>query len=180
VLRLLPLLFLSLLFSRVSANGGQAFSDTAGQAKVRKHSPKLAGTLSAVIPGAGQLYNAKYWKLPLVYGALGGIAYLVTDNNRIYKNYRDVIRFRTGNNPDGIDLYPDYSTEQLVLLQDQARRNRDLFIIGGTLVYMLQIVDAIVDAHLKTFDVSDDLSVVPVLLPANNRNLAGFSLVWRF
>lgn len=155
-------------------------ADSAGQSKVKAHSPKLAGTWSAIIPGAGQIYNGKYWKLGLVYGGLGGLGYLISSNNRTYRSYRSVIRFRTGNNPGGSDLFPDYSTDQLLSLQDQARRNRDLFIIGGTVVYMLQIVDAIVDAHLKTFDVSDDLSFGPVFLPFNGQNNIGFTLNFRF
>lgn len=180
MLRVLPFLLLSFFFSRVSANGGQAVPDTAGHSKVKTHSPKLAGTLSAVLPGAGQVYNKKYWKLGLVWGGLGGLGYLVSNNHQSYSNYRNVIRFRTGSNPGGSDLFPDYSTEQLIVLQDQARRNRDLFIIGSTLVYMLQIVDAIVDAHLKTFDVSDDLSFTPVLIPVNGQSSAGLSLSFRF
>lgn len=178
--RLSLFLLLSLLFTRVSANGGGAVSDSAGQSKVRIHSPKLAGTLSAVLPGAGQIYNAKFWKLGLVYGGLGGLGYLIHNNNKSYQSYRNVIRFRTGNNPGGSDLFPDYSTEQLITLQDQARRNRDLYIIGSTLVYMLQIVDAIVDAHLKTFDVSDDLSFAPVIFPVNGQSNMGFTLNFRF
>ncbi len=173
-------LFLLLFLGCVSAKAGQALTDSAGHHNPRSHSPKFAGTLSAVFPGTGQIYNRKFWKLPIVYGACGGMGYLIFSNHRTYSRYRDVIKFRTGSNPSGIDLFPEYSTEQLLTLQDQARRNRDLFIIAGTLIYALQIVDAVVDAHLKTFDVSDDLSLVPVLLPVQQGSAAGLSLVWRW
>jgi hypothetical protein len=133
--------------------------------------PKRAGTLSALVPGAGQIYNGKYWKAPLFWGALGGVGYMIHFNNRQAKDFRSAILMRTDDNPDTVDPYIDlYTTDNLVSLQDQARRNRDLFIILFSVGYLIQVVDAVVDAHLSTFDVSEDLSIRirPGLQYANN------------
>ena len=123
------------------------------------HNPKKAILLSAVLPGAGQIYNQKYWKAPVVWVALGACGYLIQNNNKQYRDYKDALLMRVDTTILETDKYFGvYSTDQLIALQDQFRQNRDLFIIVTTLVYVLNMVDALVDAHLFTFDVSDDLS----------------------
>lgn len=127
---------------------------------VPKHSPKVAVLLSAVVPGAGQFYNKKYWKIPVVWAGLGVCGYFIRSNHILYRDYKDALLQRVDTNITEPDKYLDiYSTDQLITLQDQYRQNRDLFIIVTSLVYVLNIVDALVDAHLYTFDVSDDLSI---------------------
>ena len=124
------------------------------------HNPKKAILLSAVLPGAGQIYNRKYWKAPIVWAALGACGYLIQKNNKQYRDYKDALLMRVDTSILENDKYFGvYSTDQLIALQDQFRQNRDLFIIVTTLVYALNLVDALVDAHLYTFDVSDDLSL---------------------
>ena len=125
-----------------------------------KHNPKIATLLSTLVPGAGQIYNKKYWKTPIVWAGIGTCVYFVRSNHILYKDYKDAILQRSDTSIKEPDKYLDiYSTDQLVTLQDQYRQNRDLLIIAASLVYILNIVDALVDAHLYSFDVSDDLSL---------------------
>ena len=115
------------------------------------HSSKKAALLSAIIPGGGQVYNKKYWKIPLIYGAGIGL------------KYRDSYITRISAAKDSSYVGPDYfeniSNSGLQSESERTQKNYELAAVGIVLVYALQIVDATVDAHLKTFDVSDDLSL---------------------
>src|SRR5207342_636009 len=117
-----------------------------------------ATIFSAVLPGAGQVYNKKYWKVPIIYAALGGMGYLFYINNYDYNYYRTNLAAKYDNDSSTNNETP-YSTDQLIELKKSYKKNRDLAIIGGSLVYLINIIDANVDAHLATFDVSDDLSM---------------------
>jgi calcineurin-like phosphoesterase family protein len=115
--------------------------------------------LSTIIPGSGQIYNKKYWKAPIVWGALAGMGYLILSNNDKYHAYRTALKVRSDNDPSTIDPYAEvYSEDNLSVLSDYYRRNRDLSYLGVTAVYLLNIVDAIVDGHLQEFDVNDNLT----------------------
>jgi hypothetical protein len=128
--------------------------------KVKKHNPKVATLMSTFVPGAGQIYNEKYWKTPIIWAGMGACIYFVRSNHMLYKDYKVALLQRADTSIKEPDKYLDiYSTDQLIALQDQYRQNRDLFIIATSLVYVLNIVDALVDAHLFSFDVSDDLSL---------------------
>lgn len=131
------------------------------KAKIKPyHSPKLAAGLSAIIPGAGQVYNRKYWKLPIIYAGAGGLIYLFNANQTKYTEYRKAYRYRMDKDETTIDPYVGrYSDENLLTLENYYQRYRDLAIIGGVFLYTLNVIDAAVDAHLFTFDVSDDLSL---------------------
>jgi hypothetical protein len=123
--------------------------------KLKKgRSPKVAALRAAVFPGWGQIYNQKYWKLPLVYGGAAAIGYGVYWNNSYYQYYRNIYQeaFLT-NNPLGINL------ERAALLRNEYRRKKEQLIIFGVLFYGLTVVDAIVDAHFSTYDVGDDLTL---------------------
>jgi hypothetical protein len=151
------------------------------QNKKTFHSPRKAGLLSTFLPGAGQFYNKKYWKIPIIYGLGATCAYFITDNQRQYKKYRDAIVFRLDDNPETIDefvnIYPE--TEQLRVRREFYRRNRDYSIIFTAILYSLNIVDAIVDAHLLNFNLKDDVEIS--LLPYNPYgNVAGVSILVRF
>jgi hypothetical protein len=132
-------------------------SDTVN--KVKEHSPKKAALYSALLPGAGQIYNRKYWKLPIVYG--GGIAlgYSVAFNHRNFSNFKQELIKRQQNlgglNPE-LSFYTD---NDLNTFQSFYRRYRDISIAGCLLLYAMNIIDASVDAHLFYFSVSDDLSL---------------------
>ncbi len=119
----------------------------------KKHSPKKAALMSAACPGLGQIYNKKYWKLPIIYVGLGALAYSINYNNTKYKQYLYDLKDSYDNTYTGL-----YSTDQLNSLQHYYHRYRDLSVIGAAALYLINIVDASVDAHLFTFDVSEDLS----------------------
>lgn len=152
--------------------------------KTVHHNPKLAVILSTVIPGAGQVYNKKYWKTPIIWAGIGACGYFIRSNHILYKDYKSALIQRADTSIKEPDKYLDiYSTDQLLTLQDQYRQNRDIFIIVTSLVYVLNIVDALVDAHLFTFDVSDDLSInwQPFYqYGVNTSSNAGISLQMKF
>ena len=123
------------------------------------HSPKRALFLSAILPGAGQVYNKKWWKVPIVYAGLGTSIYFLIRNNREYNLHRDEYLFR--NNHGGLTQNPDleiYSDGDLRTIIDQYQKWRDLSVISIAGVYALQLVDAVVDGYLFRLDTSSDLS----------------------
>lgn len=122
------------------------------------HSPSKATWLSAALPGAGQIYNGKWWKAPIIYGGFAATTYFIIENDKQLNFWSEVIDQRL--DPDQTDEYAlVYSDSQLFSIQNTYRRNRDLSIILTVAVYGLQILDANVDAHLYNFDVSDDISL---------------------
>ncbi len=126
----------------------------------QRHSPKKASILSAVLPGAGQIYNRKYWKAPIVWAGLGTAVYFITENSREYKRYRSAYIALVDDDPNTVDEFNgQYRPEQMLNVTDTYRRWRDLSYIGFGLVYMLNVVDASVDAHFVRFDVGRDLSM---------------------
>ena len=124
--------------------------------KIQKDkSPKKAAIYSAVIPGAGQIYTKKYWKVPIIYGGLVTSAYFINDNNNQYNEYRDaaLLSYETGEDQLG------YTYSELITLKDYYKRNREISYFSFVGVYILNIIDASVNAHLFNFDVSDDISL---------------------
>ncbi|HTA28314.1 MAG TPA: DUF5683 domain-containing protein [Bacteroidia bacterium] len=121
--------------------------------KVHPHSPAKAMLYSAVCPGLGQIYNRKYWKLPIVYVGLGVAAYFIITNQRYYNTYKDAF-----SNPNN-QYYGLYSPSELSSIVDYYHKDRDLSIIIAAGIYLLQIVDANVDAQLHGFNVTDDISL---------------------
>ena len=126
-----------------------------------------ATTLATICPGAGQIYNKSYWRVPLVVGGFATTIYCIDWNNRGYQRFKKAyrLRFDYDTNPD---LYPNgsqdefggrYASSFLKNLRNSYRRNRDMCIILTAGIYLLQIMDAHVDAHLRDYDISDDLSV---------------------
>jgi len=145
-------------------------------------SARKATIMSACLPGLGQIYNRKYWKAPIIYAALGGLGYWGVTNQIKYKYYSDNL---TALHDDDVNTINEtlYSSDQLVTQKRYYRKYRDYAIIAGALVYLINIIDANVDAHLKTFDVSDDLSlqVNPYSsFDYNNKLQAGLSLKLKF
>lgn len=116
--------------------------------------------MSALLPGSGQAYNKKYWKIPVLYCGFAGLAYAISFNDGEYSQYKDAYRLRLDGDENTVDPFVGvYSDNDLSTLKDYYRRNRDLSIIGCGLLYILNIVDASVDAHLFGFNVSNDLSL---------------------
>ena len=132
-----------------------------------------ATTLSAICPGAGQIYNKSYWRVPIVLGGFATTIYCIDWNNRGFQRFKKAYRLRAdydknpGNYPSGStdEFGGRYSATFLKNLRDSYRRNRDLCIILTAGMYILQIIDAHVDAHLRDYDISDDLSMnlVPII-----------------
>lgn len=145
---------------------GQADSTVVKQKK--KHSPFKATIMSTALPGLGQVYNGKWWKVPIIYGAFGGLIYSSVFNDLKCRTYKEAYLVRIDDDPNTTDQFVGrYSDANLRELVDFYQRNRDLSLIFTGVVYALNIIDAAVDAHLKDFDVSDDLSlkVQPTMQP---------------
>lgn len=119
---------------------------------------RKATIMSAVLPGLGQAYNRKWWKVPIVYAGLGGFGYLFYTNQQNFSYYAKNLKAENDGDANTINE-TKFSSDQLLNLKNDYRKYRDLGVIGCTIVYVLNIIDANVDAHLKTFDVSDDLSL---------------------
>jgi hypothetical protein len=146
---------------------------------LKVHSPRKAAIRSAIIPGWGQVYNKKYWKVPIIYGALGTTAYIFFYNLSTYRDLRfsyqakykaalapfDPANPRPGPYQDSTDyrsIKPEYiniDMESLRYNRDEFRKNIDYSVLVFILFWGLNVVDATVDAHLKSFDVSPDLSL---------------------
>lgn len=133
--------------------------DTLKSEEIDPLRPSKAAFYSAVLPGLGQAYNKKYWKIPLVYGAIGTSLYFYIDNNKKYHSYRDAYKKRLLGLEDTQYGYLDDS--RLIAAQRFYQRNRDLSLLVSIGFYVLNIVDANVDAHLMQFNVSDKLSFQP-------------------
>jgi hypothetical protein len=124
------------------------------------HSPKKALILSFAIPGAGQIYNRKYWKLPIVYAGLGGLGYLAVSNGSKYSCYRKSYLAMVDDNPFTVNTCdPNKSEADMKVLRDNYQRFYEFSMVGMFAFYVLTAADAFVDAHLMNFDVSDDLSM---------------------
>ena len=129
--------------------------------------PARATLYSTMLPGLGQIYNGEYWKLPIIYGGLAFTGYLIDFNNQQYNRYRRAYDILRDDDPDTVDEFNGrYTDANLKYYRDSYRRSRDYAILFTVLVYVLNIVDANVFAHLKDFDVNDNLSlrIHPALL----------------
>lgn len=137
--------------------------------------PSKAAFYSAVLPGLGQIYNKRYWKVPIVYAAIGTGIYAYTYNNNLYHRYRDAYKSRLAgfttdefydlNNSGIVPGSPDLSNQALQDAQERYQKDRDLSLLITIGLYALNIVDANVDAHLKQFNVNDDLSMDMRVMP---------------
>jgi len=127
--------------------------------------PNRALMYALVFPGLGQAYNGKYWKIPIVWGALGAVGYAIVFNTRGYKG--------------AVNDYIEFESDETEFYLDAWKRNMELSYIVGILVYGLQILDAYVDANLSTWDVNDNLSLrispslQPMMTPANLKGVSG-------
>jgi len=156
---------------------------------LKNHSPKKAAIRSAILPGLGQIYNKKYWKVPIIYGALGisgaVLAYNLTNYRALKVAYRAKYN-ATLNPPDSSEwskIRPDLVPIDMNALRsyrDEFRRNIDYSILAIMLLWGLNIVDATVDAHLKAFDVNPDLSLQFKFGPSQMAGTTGVSLVLAF
>ena len=122
--------------------------------------PARAAFYSAVLPGLGQAYNKKYWKIPIVYAGLGIGIYFYINNNNEYNRYRDAYKRRLAGFEDD-EFFGTVSTDGLQDAQKTYGRNREISLLVTIAIYALNIVDANVDAHLLQYNVDDNLSFKP-------------------
>lgn len=155
--------------------------DSAAMAKLAKRfNPQKALLYSAVLPGAGQVYNKKYWKVPIVYGGFVFLGYFIDTYNDNYLFYKEEL-FKELNEKGSSST--GLQETDLRSYTDQYRRERDFFIVLTGLWYMLQIIDAHVDSHLKEFEVNPNLNVR--IEPSFKQDMllgrqSGFSVTLRF
>jgi hypothetical protein len=171
----LLIFFSALFFSSVSFSQ-EAAKDSSRKDLTNVHSPKVASICSAIIPGLGQVYNKKIWKVPIIYVGLGTLLYYLDRNNTRYRDYKELIGIDTliieGKTITGSEL-DGYKTKFRVY-RDSYRRSRDLDIIGIAAIYILNIIDANVDANLYDYDVSDKLSFhwEPAYMKLDNKSVS--------
>ena len=138
------------------------------------HSVAKAAIFSAVLPGLGQVYNKKAWKVPVVYAGFGVLSYFIVSNNKQFQTYREAYVYVANGDTYPIDneLVGKYSLGQLSDGMEYYRRNRDLSYIITGLWYTLNILEAYVDAHFFDYDISEDLSLQlrPAMLPVDLHN----------
>ncbi len=169
---------------------GNAATDTSGKnllaldtTNKKKHDPGVATFRSAVLPGWGQAYNKKYWKIPLIYGALGTTTGIFFFNLNTYKLLRNAVRYRLDDDSTNDSLidpqFKNLSTASLQGYRNEYRQNIDYSVLFFLLFWGLNVVDATVDGHLKAFDVSPDISM-KIRPSLNANNGPGISFVFFF
>ncbi len=187
ILKLVRPIVLITVITFFNTMGATAQNDTLSQAPVKKsktkhnYRPGRAALLSTVLPGAGQFYNRRYWKPPILYAGAAALVYWInfnsTEYNRFNKAYASRISFRADTTQDARQPgeFENLSDNQLKVYRDSYRRDIEFSIIITTAVYALNIVDAYVDAHLRQFDINEDisLSVHPLLYSYNYSQFAG-------
>lgn len=163
-----PLLFFLFLFFMQATKAQEKQNDSTKTSvttdtltKTANRRANKAAIYSALLPGAGQVYNKSYWKVPVLYGGIAALAYFIDFNQRNYTTFRKAYIYRNDldTTTTSSDDLSNYSNDDLLVRRDYYRRNRDFCYIIAGVVYVLNIIDAYVDAHLKDFDVSDDLSL---------------------
>lgn len=152
----------------------------------KPHSPSKAALYSAILPGLGQGYNKKYWKIPIVYAGFGVITYFIISNTTEYRKYKEAYTYVASGDTTWIDndYVEKYDEDQLLDGKNYYRRNMEFSYIIGGFWYILNIIDASVDAHFFDYDVSEDLSIRidPVIHTRRDdlRAVSGLKLTLKF
>ena len=166
------LLFLFFLnFLKINAQETENYSEIKIEKQVLENiktdplRPARSAFYSAVLPGLGQAYNRKYWKIPIVYGAIGTALYFYFDNDKIYDRYRYAYKRRLAGFTDdefyGPNEVPFISQDALIRAQRALKRNKEVSMLITVGMYVLNIIDANVDAHLMQYNIDDNLSFQP-------------------
>ena len=142
--------------------------------------PAKAAFFSAVVPGLGQVYNKKYWKIPIIYAGMAAGVYFYKQQDDEYNRFRDAYKRRLAGYND--DEFQGISEDRLINAQKSAQKNKSISIIVTVAFYLLNVVDANVDAHLRQYEVSEDLSLQPNFdyNQFNAQPQYGMSLTYRF
>jgi len=139
--------------------------DSIKSKKIDPLRPAKAAFYSAVLPGLGQAYNKKYWKIPIVYAALGTGVYFYLDNKKEYDRYRNAYKRRLAGFTDdefyGDTTTPQISNDGLIRAQKTLRRNKEISLLVTLGIYALNVIDANVDAHLLQYNIDDNLALKP-------------------
>ena len=148
-------------------------------------SPSKAAFYSAVLPGLGQAYNKKYWKIPIVYAALGSGIYFYTTNNNNYNRVRAAFKLEIDGKPhefDGTGENIFLSEDALIRAQKSYKKDRDLSLLLTVAMYFLQILEATTNAHLLQHNVDDNLTINPQLIKdvTSNKAIVGASINFKF
>ncbi|MBC5837267.1 DUF5683 domain-containing protein [Flavobacterium muglaense] len=151
------------VFAQAKKDAFVTVKDTLKPNNIDPLTPAKAAFYSAILPGLGQAYNKKYWKIPLVYGAIGTSLYFYIDSNKKYHQYRDAYKRRLEGYTD--DNYSYLDDSRLITGQKFYQRNRDLSALFVVAFYALNIIDANVDAALLQFNVDENLSLKPTVYP---------------
>ena len=160
-----------------------------------EHSPRKATIYSAVMPGMGQIYNQKYWKVPIIYGGFATLGYFINFNNQVYTTYKRAYSDIIDSDPFTnsylkLNINPAYFqpdkisqlTDNLRIAKDSWRRNRDMVIIGTVVFYAANIMDASVDGNFFNFDIGDDLTInwAPGPILCMDRKTFGIQCIFTF
>jgi len=167
---------------------GVTFEEVTKKENINPLAPSKAAFYSAILPGLGQIYNKRYWKAPIVWGALGTSIYVYSFNNTEYRRARNAFKRRLAGFTDDEfsreDGTPIISDEALQEAQESSQRDRDLALVISIALYALNIIDANVDSHLKQYNVSDDLAVdfnpYIEINPFTNKPNYGMAMVIKF
>ena len=185
-------LFLLIFFSagvipcHLIAQQSDDFVELPDSTREKQHSPTKATIMSAVLPGLGQAYNKKYWKIPIIYTGFGVMGYFIYTNANEYINYKCAYIESVYGNKNGnySELVNKYTQDELLSAREYYRRNLEVSCLLTAVWYIMNILDATVDAHLYTFNISDRLSmkVEPLVQPGGyaHQPSAGFKLKFRF
>lgn len=177
-----------LMFAAVAASYIYFICDGAVNYPGTTSNVKKATTLSTILPGAGQFYNKSYWKVPIVIGGFASLAYVIDFNSRGYNRFKLAYDLLTDGDDSTVDEFGGaYSSDFLSNYKTSYRRNRDLAIIITAGFYILNIIDAYVDAQFKQYDISDDLAmdILPMMtnlytVQTGSTNMYGMSLNFKF
>jgi len=166
----LALFFPEPIYSQLNSNQ----TEVPDSIKEKEHSPTKATLMSAFIPGLGQIYNKKYWKVPIIYAGFGIMTYFIVFNTNLYIDYKCAYIESSYGNMNGSysDLVNKYTKDELLSAREYYRRNLEISCLITALWYILNIVDATVDAHLYTYNITDKLSlkIEPAIQPVGFRD----------
>lgn len=167
-----------MVFAQVKTEPILISKDTVKSQEINPLAPAKAAFYSAILPGLGQAYNKKYWKIPLVYGAMGTSLYYYSINNKKYHEFRDAYKSRLAGYTN--DKYQYLDESRLITAQRFYQRNRDISLLLTAAFYILNIVDANVDAHLLQFNVNDNLTLNPKLEQNDTNFKTNFGLALNY
>ncbi|WP_051081499.1 DUF5683 domain-containing protein [Riemerella columbina] len=173
----------SLSSTKTEAEVVQDIEKANAKPSLKTYNPTLAGLYSAVLPGLGQYYNRKYWKIPIVWGAVGTGVGIAIWNQKQYTKYRNAFIAELNNQPHEFSNINGVDARVLGNMQDRMKRQRDYAIAITAGIYILNIIDAVVDAHLYEQRHDPDLAIAPTLLNDQfgiEPSKVGLSLNYRF